>query len=142
MKESFILYYFTTRPDIRPSEAGQFTQADKEALIAQYKRFEAFIVKYFDGVERANAARDGEWTAALEAFISAENPTDAPEDPTDVPENPTDVPEDPTIEPAAPTDVPSPSVPSTGTGAIIAYGIASIVCGAGTVLCGKRRTRG
>ena len=78
-----------------------------------------------------------------------EDPTDAPEDPTiepaapsDVPENPTDVPEDPTIEPAAPTDVPSPSVPSTGTGAIIAYGIASIVCGAGTVLCGKRRTRG
>lgn len=79
VKESFILYYFTTRPDIRPSEAGQFTQADKEALIAQYKRFEAFIVKYFDGVERANAARDGEWTAALEAFISAENPTDAQE---------------------------------------------------------------
>ena len=79
LKESFILYYFTTRPDIRPSEAGQFTQADKEALIAQYKRFEAFIVKYFDGVERANAARDGEWTAALEAFISAENPTDAQE---------------------------------------------------------------
>ena len=71
-----------------------------------------------------------------------ENPTDVPEDPTDVPENPTDVPEDPTIEPAAPTDVPSPSVPSTGTGAIITYGIASIVCGAGTVLCGKRRTRG
>lgn len=79
VKESFILYYFTTRPDIRPSEAGQFTQADKEALIAQYKRFEAFIVKYFDGVERANAARDGEWTAALEAFIAAENPADAQE---------------------------------------------------------------
>lgn len=79
VKESFILYYFTTRPDIRPSEAGQFTQADKEALIAQYKRFEAFIVKYFDGVERANAARDGEWTAALEAFIADENPADAQE---------------------------------------------------------------
>lgn len=79
VKESFILYYFTTRPDIRPSEAGQFTQADKEALIAQYKRFEAFIVKYFDGVEHANAARDGEWTAALEAFIAAENPADAQE---------------------------------------------------------------
>lgn len=79
VKESFILYYFTTRPDIRPSEAGQFTQADKEALIAQYKRFEAFIVKYFDGVERANAAWDGEWTAALEAFIAAENPADAQE---------------------------------------------------------------
>lgn len=79
VKESFILYYFTTRPDIRPSEAGQFTQADKEALIAQYKRFEAFIVKYFDGVERANAARDGEGTAALEAFIAEENPADAQE---------------------------------------------------------------
>lgn len=79
VKESFILYYFTTRPDIRPSEAGQFTQADKEALIAQYKRFEAFIVRYFDGVERANAARDGEWTAVLEAFIAAENPADAQE---------------------------------------------------------------
>lgn len=79
VKESFILYYFTTRPDIRPSEAGQFTQADKEKLIEQYKRFEAFIVKYFDGVERANAARDGEWTAALEAFIAAENPADAQE---------------------------------------------------------------
>lgn len=79
VKESFILYYFTTRPDIRPSEAGQFTQADKEKLIEQYKCFEAFIVKYFDGVERANAARDGEWTAALEAFIAAENPADAQE---------------------------------------------------------------
>lgn len=79
VKESFVLYYFTTRPDIRPSEAGQFTQADKEALIAQYKRFEAFIVKYFDGVERANAARDGEWMAALEAFIADENPADAQE---------------------------------------------------------------
>lgn len=79
VKESFILYYFTTRPDIRPSEAGQFTQADKEKLIEQYKRFEAFIVKYFDGVERANAARDGERTAALEAFIAAENPADAQE---------------------------------------------------------------
>lgn len=79
VKESFILYYFTTRPDIRPSEAGQFTQADKEKLIEQYKRFEAFIVKYFDGVERANAARDGKWTAALEAFIAAENPADAQE---------------------------------------------------------------
>lgn len=79
VKESFILYYFTTRPDIRPSEAGQFTQADKEKLIEQYKRFEAFIVKYFDGVERANAARDGEGTAALEAFIAAENPADAQE---------------------------------------------------------------
>ena len=79
VKESFILYYFTTRPDIRPSEAGQFTKADKEKLIEQYKRFESFIVKYFDGVERANAARDGEWTAALEAFIAAENPADAQE---------------------------------------------------------------
>ena len=78
-KNLFTLYYFVTHPDTIPSEAGQFTQADKEALIAQYKRFEAFIVKYFDGVERANAARDGEWTAALEAFISAENPTDAQE---------------------------------------------------------------
>ena len=99
-----------------------------------------------------------------------EDPTDAPEDPTDVPEDRQMFPKIPrmfpkirqsnpllrqmfpkiprmfpkvrTIEPAAPTDVPSPSVPSTGTGAIIAYGIASIVCGAGTVLCGKRRTRG
>lgn len=79
VKESFILYYFTTRPDLRPSEAGQFTQADKDALIAQYKRYEDFMVKYFDGVDRANANRDSEWIAALEAFITAENPADAQE---------------------------------------------------------------
>lgn len=92
---------------------------------------------YFDGVSWEYPEDTPE-----NPTYAPEDPTDAPEDPTDFPENPTDVPEDPTIEPAAPTDVPSPSVPSTGTGAIIAYGIASIVCGAGTVLCGKRRTRG
>lgn len=80
VKESFILYYFTTRPDLRPSTTGNFTQADKEALIAQYRRFEAFIVEYFGGsVDKANAAKNEEWQAALEAFIAAENPTDAQE---------------------------------------------------------------
>ena len=80
VKESFILYYFTTRPDLRPSTTGNFTQADKEALIAQYRRFEAFIVEYFGGsVDKANAAKNEEWQAALEAFIAAENPTDARE---------------------------------------------------------------
>lgn len=81
---------------------------------------------YFDGVSWEYP----EDTPENPTYVP-ENPTEIPEDPTDAPENPTDVPEDPTIEPAAPTDVPSPSVPSTGTGAIIAYGIASIVCGAG-----------
>ena len=75
IKESFIMYYFTTRPDIRPSTTGKFTKADKEALIRQYKNFEAFIIKYFDGVERANAAQDSEWQAALEAFIAQQPPT-------------------------------------------------------------------
>lgn len=80
VKESFILYYFTTRPDLRPSTTGNFTQADKDALIAQYRRFEAFIVDYFDGsVDKANAAHNEEWQAALEAFIAAENPADAQE---------------------------------------------------------------
>ena len=32
-----------------------------------------------EGVERRNAARDGEWTAALEALIADENPADAQE---------------------------------------------------------------
>ena len=79
VKESFILYYFTTRPDIRPSTTGTFTQADKDALIAQYRRFEAFIIEYFGSVDKAEAAQREEWQAALEAFIAAENPTDAQE---------------------------------------------------------------
>lgn len=73
IKRTFLLYYFITR-NIAPDEAGSFTPAGKKAMIALYKRFEAFIVEYFDNTERAEAARDGEWMAALEAFISAENP--------------------------------------------------------------------
>lgn len=73
IKGTFLLYYFTAC-NIGPDEAGNFSPADKKAMIALYKRFEAFIVEYFDSAERAEAERDGEWTAALEAFISAENP--------------------------------------------------------------------
>ena len=75
-KELFALYYFTMRPDIHPSGTGQFTDADKESLIAQYKRFEAFIDNRFDGVECISA---DELVAALEAFVSIENPTNAQE---------------------------------------------------------------
>lgn len=75
LKESFLLYYFTTRPDIRPSTTGRFTKADKEALTAQYKRFEAFLIKYFGGVEKAQGAQPGEFQAALEAFIEQQTPT-------------------------------------------------------------------
>lgn len=78
-KNLFVLYYFATRPDTIPSEAGLLSGAEKEALIAQYKRFEAFIVKHFNGAKRASTALYNEWIEALEAFISAENPTNAQE---------------------------------------------------------------
>lgn len=76
VKEVFVFYYFTVRPDIQPSAPGQLTDADKESLIAQYKRFDAFIAKRFDGVERVSA---DEWTAAFEDFVAVENPTNAQE---------------------------------------------------------------
>ena len=76
VKEVFVFYYFTVRPDIQPSAPGQLTDADKESLIAQYKRFDAFIAKRFDGVERVSA---DEWTAAFEDFVSVENPTNTQE---------------------------------------------------------------
>ena len=78
-KETLLYYYFVTRPDIRPSEAGQFTDADKEALIAKYKRFEAFLVNYFGDAKKAGETVDGDFMIALQAFISAENPADAQE---------------------------------------------------------------
>lgn len=78
-KNLFVLYYFATCPDTIPSEAGLLSGAEKEALIAQYKRFEAFIVKHFNGAKRASTALYNEWIEALEAFISAENPTNAQE---------------------------------------------------------------
>lgn len=79
VKNLFVLYFFVTRPDTIPSEAGLLSDAGKEALIAQYKRFEAFIVKHFNGAKRASTALYNEWIEALEAFISAENPTNAQE---------------------------------------------------------------
>lgn len=78
-KNLFTLYYFVTHPDTMPSEAGILSGAEKEALIAQYKRFEAFVVKHFNGAKRASTALYSEWIEALEAFISAENPTGAQE---------------------------------------------------------------
>ena len=124
-------YVFTSSIDTTDTTGYPFS--DLQIYINQdyapYEQWPNHLVNIF-----ADEASLNEWCSYFDG-VSWEYPEDTPE-------NPTDVPEDPTIEPAAPTDVPSPSVPSTGTGAIIAYGIASIVCGAGTVLCGKRRTRG
>lgn len=78
-KESFLLYYFTTRPDIRPSTTGKFTQADKESLIEQFKRFEEFAIEYFGNAEKAEKAVDVDFIRALQAFIEKENPADAEE---------------------------------------------------------------
>lgn len=138
-------YVFTSSIDTTDTTGYPFS--DLQIYINQdyapYEQWPNHLVNIF-----ADEANLNEWCSYFDGVSweypedTPENPTDVPEDSTEIPEDPTDVPEDPTIEPAAPTDVPSPSVPSTGTGAIIAYGIASIVCGAGTVLCGKRRTRG
>ena len=79
VKESFVLYYFTTRPDIRPSSSGHLTESDKEDLITRYKRFTSFIIEYFGTANNAESARNEEWQAALEAFIKVENPAEAQE---------------------------------------------------------------
>lgn len=78
-KESFLWYYFTTRPDIRPSAQEGITEADKEAVIALYNRFEAFLVDYFGSIEKAEHCKDPEYIRAIEAFIARENPDDAQE---------------------------------------------------------------
>lgn len=123
-------YVFTSSIDTTDTTGYPFS--DLQIYINQdyapYEQWPNHLVNIF-----ADEASLNEWCSYFDG-VSWEYPENTPE-------NPTYVPEDPTIKPAAPTDVPSPSVPSTGTGAIIAYGIASIVCGAGTVLCGKRRTR-
>lgn len=75
-KEFFAVYYFAVHTDMRPSETGQFTDTDKEALIAQYKRFDVFFAKCFAGVEHVS---EDEWTAAFEDFVAVENPTNAQE---------------------------------------------------------------
>lgn len=75
-KEFFAVYYFAVHTDMRPSETGQFTDTDKEALIAQYKRFDVFFAKRFAGVEHVS---EDEWTAAFEDFVSVENPTNTQE---------------------------------------------------------------
>lgn len=75
-KEFFAVYYFAVHTDMRPSETGQFTDTDKEALVAQYKRFDVFFAKRFAGVEHVS---EDEWTAAFEDFVAVENPTNAQE---------------------------------------------------------------
>jgi len=78
-KESFLWYYFTTRPDLRPSEESTVTDADRTAIIETYKRFDAFILDYFGDIDKAKHCEDSEYLLAIEAFISAENPADAQE---------------------------------------------------------------
>lgn len=78
-KESFLWYYFTTRPDLRPSAPDSITDADKDAIIALYRRFEAFMLDYFGSIEAAQLCEDNEYLVAIEAFIAKENPTDAQE---------------------------------------------------------------
>ena len=78
-KESFLWYYFTTRPDLRPSEENSITDADKAAIIEAYKRFDAFLLDYFGDLEKAKRCEDKEYLIAIKAFIAQENPTDAAE---------------------------------------------------------------
>ena len=78
-KESFLWYYFTTRPDLRPSEESTITDADRTAIIETYKRFDAFILDYFGDLEKAKHCEDKEYLIAIEAFISHENPAEAAE---------------------------------------------------------------
>lgn len=73
-----------------------------------------------------------------------EDPTEEPEEPTVEPEEPTVEPEEPTAEPEEPTAEPEepvapvdPSVPGTGSIALVGMGIASIIAG-GAVLLKKK----
>lgn len=77
IKESFLWYYFTTRPAIRPSATEGLTPADKEPIIALYKRFELFFVDHFGDPQRALECTDEEFIQVVKAFIVRENPTKA-----------------------------------------------------------------
>lgn len=76
-KESFLWYYFTTRPDIRPSALEGLTPADKEPIIASYRRFESFLLEFFGDTEKAVECTDEEFFQAVKAFVVHENPAKA-----------------------------------------------------------------
>ena len=76
-KESFLWYWFTTRPDLRPSATDSLTDQDRDEILATFKRFDSFIAKYFGDVEAAKHCSDKEYLAAIEAFITEENPNSA-----------------------------------------------------------------
>ncbi len=75
VKRLFVLYYFTTRP-FSPSETGNFTKAEKEQIVEQYKRFEDFMYDYLDGNKQTE---DESFLHILKLFIEKENPTEAKE---------------------------------------------------------------
>lgn len=90
LKELFVLYYFTTRPDIKPSghDAAKIAE-EADNIRATYRRFDTFLVERFK--ERAyqggfiSDAFDDEGLSDdailedIKAFIKAEHPADANE---------------------------------------------------------------
>lgn len=77
IKQEFLLYYFSTHPDIRPSTTGKFDASDKEDLIDQYKKFESFLIGYFKDAEKAAHASTDDFIKALHAFVEKEDPAAA-----------------------------------------------------------------
>lgn len=77
IKQEFLLYYFSTHPDIRPSTTGTFEASDKEDLIDQYKKFESFLIGYFKDAEKAVHASNNDFIKALHAFVEKEDPAAA-----------------------------------------------------------------
>ena len=76
-KYAFMMYYFSTHPDIKPSAKGKFTKADKKEMIQQFRRFESFLVDQYG--EHAAEAPHKDFISVLQAFIAKENPEDAKE---------------------------------------------------------------
>lgn len=76
-KYVFMLYYFSTHPDIKPNTIGKFTNADKKEMIQQFRRFESFLVDQYGG--HAAEAPHNDLLSVLQAFIAKENPEDAKE---------------------------------------------------------------
>ena len=71
----YLIYFFTTNPQIRPGESGYFDEHPETAkdLVRQYKSFKSFISENYKPDEKIKV------TSALEAFARYETPDKAEE---------------------------------------------------------------
>lgn len=83
IKESFVWYYLTTRPDLRPSAECTMTKEEYDSfekeLIKAFNKFEAFLLDYYGDKQKVIDSEDDEYINAIKAYVKHENPANADE---------------------------------------------------------------